>query len=69
LRLRADVANQRQLAEKIMGIEFGHVGIGSAAEIEAERRENHRRQCCERHRKAQRDRMFPVIHNQRISMT
>ena len=65
----ADVAHQHQLAEQFVGIEFGHVGVGRAAQINAQRREDQRRQQREGERQAQRDRMAPARHGQRISIT
>ncbi len=65
----ADVAHQHQLAEQFVGIEFGHVGVGRAAQINAQRREYQRCQQGEGERQAQRDRMAPTGHHQRISIT
>ena len=65
----ADMADERQLAEQFVGVQFGHVLIGRAAQVGAQRGENQRRQQREGERQAQGDGMPPAAHGQRISMT
>ena len=60
--LPADMAGERQLAEQFVGVEFGHVVIGRAAQVGAQRGEDQRRQQREGERQAQGDRMPPVAH-------
>ena len=64
-----DMAGQFQLSQQFVRVELGHVSVGRAAQVDAERGENQRGQQCERQRQAQRDRLAPFAHDQRISIT
>ena len=64
-----DMAGQFQLSQQFVRVEVGHVSVGRAAQVDAERGENQRGQQCERQRQAQRDRLAPFAHDQRISIT
>ena len=67
--VHARMAGQRQLAQQFMRVEFGHVAIGRAAQVDSERGENECGEQREGERQAQRDRVAPAGHAQRISIT